>query len=348
MVLRGSLGKLLAPAALVCLARYGPTVSKLPLRVPTRSLGTMRSLQHASRGEVQEPGYVGAKAPEEEPWTVRVSDEEGLLGQLSAVTIAKAAASIQTAGFVVLRGASVLRAHELRAAQEEADEALFQVKMTTKGLGLEPLAPWAVPKPAPAAGNLFRFQEASSFSSGRLDMTFSEEAKSSGPLAARQDLLRLCEVLFDTDCQLASRGAFWNFPGSGREHWHRDGLMPLLTVVTAARQYPDNAGFMRLQPFTQLGAIDEDSESDREPKAAAGESERVAAALRPGELLLFLYSAKHAAIPNFSDFDRCLLYSVYGPEGISDDLNIKSTAPSLFSTSKSKSSMLALMAKSLN
>ena len=27
--------------------------------------------------------------------------------------------------------------------------------------------------------------------------------------------------------QLASRGAFWNFPGSGREHWHRDGLMPL-------------------------------------------------------------------------------------------------------------------------
>ena len=31
------------------------------------------------------------------------------------------------------------------------------------------------------------------------------------------------------------------------------------------------AGFIRLQPFTQLGAIDEDSESAREPKAGRTE-----------------------------------------------------------------------------
>ena len=28
---------------------------------------------------------------------------------------------------------------------------------------------------------------------------------------------------------------------------------------------------------------------------------------------------RHAAVPNFSEFDRCLLYSVYGPKGISDE-----------------------------
>eukprot|EP00439_Symbiodinium_sp_Y106_P001812 s4047_g1.t1 len=326
---------------------HGPAVSKLPLslHMPTRCLGGLRCLAHSSRADLEERGIL-QESPADEPWTVRVPDEEGLLGELSAVTVAKAAAAIQSVGFAVLRGASVLRSGELCAAQAEADEALEEIKATAQNLGLEPLAPWATPKPTPGAGNLFRFQEASSFSSGRLDMTL-EDSKPSGPLATRQDLLRLCEVLFDTDCQLASRGAFWNFPGSGREHWHRDGLMPLLTVVTAARQYPSDAGFMRLQPFTQTGAIDEDSESCKEPKAAAGESERVAATLRPGELLLFLYSAKHAAVPNFSEFDRCLLYSVYGPKGISDDLNIKDTAPSLLSFSKSEASMLSLMAKNL-
>ncbi|CAE7808914.1 unnamed protein product [Symbiodinium sp. CCMP2592] len=315
MAFRASWGKLLAPAALWCLSRHGPAVSKLPLsmHMPTRCLGGLRCLPHSSRADLEERGIL-QESPADEPWTVRVPDEEGLLGELSAVTVAKAAAAIQTVGFAVLRGASVLRSGELCAAQAEADEALEEIKATAQNLGLEPLAPWATPKPTPGAGNLFRFQEASSFSSGRLDMTL-EDAKPSGPLATRQDLLRLCEALFDTDCQLASRGAFWNFPGSGREHWHRDGLMPLLTVVTAARQYPSDAGFMRLQPFTQTGAIDEDSESGKEPKAAAGESERVAATLRPGELLLFLYSAKHAAVPNFSEFDRCLLYSVYGPKG---------------------------------
>lgn len=349
MALRASWGKLLAPAALWCLSRHGPAVSKLPLstHVPTRCFVGLRCLPHPSRADLEERGIL-QESPADEPWTVHVPDEEGLLGELSAVTVAKAAAAIQTVGFAVLRGASVLRSSELGAAQAEADEALEEIKATAQNLGLEPLAPWATPKPTSGAGNLFRFQEASSFSSGRLDMTL-EDSKSSGPLAARQDLLRLCEVLFDTDCQQASRGAFWNFPGSGREHWHRDGeSMPLLTVVTTARQYPSDAGFIRLQPYTQTGAIDEDSESCKEPKAAAGESERVAATLRPGELLLFLYSAKHAAVPNFSEFDRCLLYSVYGPKGISDDLNIKDTAPSLSSFSKSEASMLSLMAKNLN
>ena len=26
----------------------------------------------------------------------------------------------------------------------------------------------------------------------------------------------------------SGRGAFWNFPNSGPEHWHRDGQLPLL------------------------------------------------------------------------------------------------------------------------
>mmetsp|Transcript_37661 Transcript_37661/g.87059 ORF Transcript_37661/g.87059 Transcript_37661/m.87059 type:complete len:351 (-) Transcript_37661:105-1157(-) len=350
MAFRASLGRLLAPAALICLARYGPAVSKFPLRLPERYFHALHRLQHTGRQAVAEVGEATALKlddAEDEPWLIRVSDEEGLLGELSSVTIARAAAAIQTAGFAILRGASVFRASELRAAQAEADEVLEQVKLVAEELGLDSLAPWAMPKPDAAAGNLFRFQEASSFSSGRLDVTF-EEAMQPGPLASRKDLFRLCEELFDTDCQLTSRGAFWNFPGSGKEHWHRDGQMPLLTVVTTARQYPSDAGFLRLQPFTQLGAIDEDSESAREPRAAHGESERVAATLRPGELLFFLYSTKHAAVPNLSDFDRCLLYNVYGPVGISDDLNIKDTAPSLLTYSKSQASILALMANSVH
>ena len=39
---------------------------------------------------------------------------------------------------------------------------------------------------------------------------------------------RICSSpRFGVPCVQSSRGAFWNFPGSGPEHWHRDGDLPL-------------------------------------------------------------------------------------------------------------------------
>eukprot|EP00913_Durusdinium_trenchii_P022723 g21339.t1 len=170
--------------------------------------------------------------------------------------------------------------------------------------------------------------EGASFSSGRLDMPLKS---GTGALASREDLKELCEKLFRAPCVHSGRGAFWNFPNSGPEHWHRDGQLPLLTAVTVAKGYPKNAGFLRLQPFTHHGAIDEDADSHREPKVHAGESERVAAILQPGDLLLFLYSTKHAAgkqVVNLSQISRsqnskafgCLGLPdwVYGPRGARD------------------------------
>ncbi|CAK9098304.1 unnamed protein product [Durusdinium trenchii] len=101
------------------------------------------------------------------------------------------------------------------------------------------------------------------------------------------------------------------------------------------------------KPFTHHGAIDEDADSHREPKVHAGESERVAAILQPGDLLLFLYSTKHAAVPNLSDQDRCLLYSVYGPENVQDEINCCDGRPSLKTYSKAEAEILLMMANAL-
>ncbi|CAK9110544.1 Putative lipase ATG15 (Autophagy-related protein 15) [Durusdinium trenchii] len=250
---------------------------------------------------------------------------------------------LRTGGFALVRGPCFSDAG-LARAQALAEEELSKVKSQAEQLGLASLAPWARPKPSLGAGNLFRFQEGASFSSGRLDMPLKS---GTGALASREDLKELCEKLFRAPCVHSGRGAFWNFPNSGPEHWHRDGQLPLLTAVTVAKGYPKNAGFLRLQPFTHHGAIDEDADSHREPKVHAGESERVAAILQPGDLLLFLYSTKHAAVPNLSDQDRCLLYSVYGPENVQDEINCCDGRPSLKTYSKAEAEILLMMANAL-
>eukprot|EP00930_Biecheleria_cincta_P097995 TRINITY_DN89680_c0_g1_i1.p1 TRINITY_DN89680_c0_g1~~TRINITY_DN89680_c0_g1_i1.p1 ORF type:complete len:143 (-),score=12.60 TRINITY_DN89680_c0_g1_i1:60-488(-) len=140
---------------------------------------------------------------------------------------------------------------------------------------------------------------------------------------------------------------FWNFPDSGASHWHRDGELPLLTAATVAFDYPENAGHLQIQPYTHEGALDEDSESLKEPKPERGESSAVPVVLRRGETVLFLYSAKHAATPNFADVERCLLYSVYGPVGTRDDVNIKESRPSLSHYTKSDAELLLMLADNL-
>ncbi|CAK9089095.1 unnamed protein product [Durusdinium trenchii] len=268
-------------------------------------------------------------------------------GHIPQKVLDQAAEAIRTGGFALVRGPCFSDAG-LARAQALAEEELSKVKSQAEQLGLASLAPWARPKPSLGAGNLFRFQEGASFSSGRLDMPLKS---GTGALASREDLKELCEKLFRAPCVHSGRGAFWNFPNSGPEHWHRDGQLPLLTAVTVAKGYPKNAGFLRLQPFTHHGAIDEDADSHREPKVRAevhaGESERVAAILQPGDLLLFLYSTKHAAVPNLSDQDRCLLYSVYGPENVQDEINCCDGRPSLKTYSKAEAEILLMMANAL-
>ncbi|CAJ1454616.1 unnamed protein product, partial [Effrenium voratum] len=152
---------------------------------------------------------------------------------------------------------------------------------------------------------------------------------------------------FGARCAQATRGALWNFRQSGPPHWHRDGLLPLFNAVTVAHEYPESAGFPKFQPYTQEGAIDEDSQPGKEPQVHKGEEPGAAVPLRPGELLLFLYSTKHAAVPNFSQQDRCLLYSVYGPAEVCDTVNIKKGRPSLESYTQAEADILKMMADGL-
>ena len=65
------------------------------------------------------------------------------------------------------------------------------------------------------------------------------------------------------------------------------------------------------------------------PDPSLGELD-VALPLKRGETLLFFYSTKHAATPNLSDLERCLIYSVYGPVGVHDQQNHKGFLPSIF------------------
>ncbi|CAJ1336016.1 unnamed protein product, partial [Effrenium voratum] len=118
-------------------------------------------------------------------------------------------------------------------------------------------------------------------------------------------------------------------------------------AVTVAHEYPESAGFPKFQPYTQEGAIDEDSQPGKEPQVHKGEEPGAAVRLRPGELLLFLYSTKHAAVPNFSQQDRCLLYSVYGPAEVCDTVNIKKGRPSLESYTQAEADILKMMADGL-
>ena len=46
-----------------------------------------------------------------------------------------------------------------------------------------------------------------------------------------------------------TQGCLWNFPGANTTHWHRDydDDWQLLTVITAAADYPQDVGWLLLQ-----------------------------------------------------------------------------------------------------
>lgn len=276
------------------------------------------------------------------PWEVWVSKEEGEAGQLHLDTLVRAVEALNSTGFAVLRGSSLFTENDLDQAQAGADAALLKVKDQAEARGLLSHVPWPrMPggRRAAKGGNVFKFKEALSYTPGRLDMPdlCSTPPFHRRPLHQNSNLIRLCEMLFGRPCEQSVVGALWNFPRSGPPYWHRDGELPLLTAVTAALDYPEEVGFIHLQPYTQAGACDEASNSLHAPQVSDdSEAAAVPAVLKRGETLLFLYTTKHAATPNLSDLERCLLYSVYGPANTRDHVNFRPSWPSLFTSPNSK------------
>ncbi len=77
----------------------------------------------------------------------------------------------------------------------------------------------------------------------------------------------------------------------------------------------------------------------RAPEQSLGEI-GVPLPLKGGETLLFFYSTKHAATPNLSELERCLIYSVHGPVGVHDQQNHKDFLPSIFNLTAADASEL--------
>eukprot|EP00435_Cladocopium_sp_Y103_P032880 s514_g8.t1 len=263
-------------------------------------------------------------------WEVEVSEEEGGRG-LTVATRQRCAAALQRTGFAVLRGASLFAEEELQVAQRTATAELRRVQKATEELGLLQRAPW-IPGTY-SIEKLFEFQEALCYSQGRLDMPkFLDAAPlKSSRWCGHPDLHGITRLVYSTaSSQQTVLGALWNFPGSGPPVWHRDGLeQRLLVAVTACAEYPEEVGFIHGQPQTHSSGARKRSPGPKPPDPSLGELD-VALPLKRGETLLFFYSTKHAATPNLSDLERCLIYSVYGPVGVHDQQNHKGFLPSIF------------------
>ncbi|CAJ1364796.1 unnamed protein product [Effrenium voratum] len=240
-------------------------------------------------------------------WEVEVRLDSG---QLSSKTMLAAAEALNATGFAVLRG-SIFSEKDLDEAQAVAEAELERVKDAAARLNLLGRAPWL--RGSYSAGKLFEFQEALCYSEGRLDMPGLLEHPLLSAWRGHPGLRGVAERCFGRGCEQTVLGALWNFPGSGPPVWHRDGDADLLVAVTAARDYPEAVGFIHGQPKSHRIA----SNSAAPPNPELGEVD-VPLPLRRGDTLLFYYSTKHAATPNLSNLDRCLLYGVYGPQGTRD------------------------------
>merc|ERR1712224_1104122 len=126
------------------------------------------------------------------------------------------------------------------------------------------------------------------------------------PWRKQPDVLKICEALFDDDCEQDRFGALFNFPGSRTYAWHRDGPNRLIVALTTDRNYPAEAGWVQVQPHTHIDGKNVQASTVAMP--LPGEPAAVKMVLRRGDVLLFQYSLKHGATPNPTDHDRCLLY----------------------------------------
>merc|ERR1712125_135473 len=99
------------------------------------------------------------------------------------------------------------------------------------------------------------YQEARSYSRGRLDMPLLSKRKpfDSLPWQRHPALMAVCNLASyqGAECKQSVLGALWNMPGSKSTDWHRDGsrgLELLVTAVVATEEYPLEAGMIHVQP----------------------------------------------------------------------------------------------------
>ena len=162
------------------------------------------------------------------------------------------------------------------------------------------------------------------------------------------NLTWLCNEFYGVNsCGQTTQGCLWNFPGSNDTNWHRDypehwelltgnyevhvhlhvrlasyivpdggnpnpfltTVLICLTVVTAAADYPQDIGWVKLQRGTQYGGTWWNVSSDDAPRTGGtpwGPS-AYQAVLRKGDTLIFTSTTKHAATPNPTNVARRLV-----------------------------------------
>ena len=88
-----------------------------------------------------------------------------------------------------------------------------------------------------------------------------------------------------------------------------------LTVVTAAADYPQDIGWVKLQRGTQYGGTWWNVSSDNAPRTSRGEPSEFQAVMRKGDTLIFTSTTKHAATPNPTNVARRLVHKVTESRG---------------------------------
>lgn len=274
----------------------------------------------------------GASLP---TWEVNVSN---IAKALSKEDVRAAVLSLRVSGFVVLRGgmraalgasASASASAVLAAARSAAEAEVAAVSAAAIELGLSERF-WD------DVDERIQYQEAASYSPGRLDLPDLMDAApfDAAPWRNNPSLLRICGALFDDDCVQSRFGALLNYPGSRTHAWHRDGPNRLIVAAKTDQDYPAEAGWLQVQPQTHVGGARVDVNANSMPKP--GEPPALKLVLRQGDVVVFQYSLKHGATPNPSTFERCLLYSVYGPADEGDTKTYNADFPRFFPHRSSK------------
>lgn len=101
-------------------------------------------------------------------------------------------------------------------------------------------------------------------------------------------------------------------------------------VLTALHDLPADSGFLHFEPFTHWDGRFHNV-TDCESPPPSHEPPAVPVVLRKGESVIWLYSTKHAAVPNPTAIERSLLYTVYGIDGFEDRANHQEGLPHVLS-----------------
>jgi len=275
-----------------------------------------------------------------QPWAVDISTasrqfcrEEDTGMCLERSSIAEAAHAILKFGFVLLANGSLLSEDQMAEGLAVMKSKFGEVKAAAEAQSID-CAPWKYGSRSPQVQRArrtncsFEYAEAGSYRyDGRMDQTLSvkEGFYSQQPWRNHSSLLDICRKTFGDECFHFYVGGFWNFPGSGYPHWHRDCIdceyAPELVVVIALEDLPENAGFPLVQPYTHSNGSFSGVNSKTQTREK-GEPEPIEVAMKKGDVLIWHFTTKHAASPNLSKNDRALLYYHVGVFDNEDPANL--------------------------